>query len=284
MILNQEDINYKGKTVFKRLILTKDFAKLPKVLEDNEACFLFLRAGEIYFRTATNHLHVNEGDAMIAKCGNYFIENKTYPTSDQTKNITIIGAFFHAPIVRSFFENDLLLENFNTDADVKKVNVEPLLKTFIDALGYIFDHPEIADENLIKAKLKELLILLSKGDNSRTISSFVQSLFSPQSYNFNEVVQQNLYARLSLSELAFLCNMSLSTFKRQFLKMYGKPPASYFMAKKLERAHHIIKMGKTPISDVAYECGFETVSSFNRAFKKHYGLTPTESRLSQNEN
>jgi AraC-like DNA-binding protein len=147
----------------------------------------------------------------------------------------------------------------------------------------MLDNPTIADENLILTKLKELLLLLSKSEKASSINEFVNSLFVPYEYNFNEIIQQNLYSNLSLPEFAHLCNSSLATFKRKFTEFYKESPAKYILQKKLEKSIQLIRHKSKPISEIAYECGFETISNFDKAFKKQYGKSPSEYRLSQND-
>ena len=74
MILEQTEIKYKGKVVFERLVMSTGFKRVPKFFSENEACFLFLTKGAFHFRTPTNFLTFNESDAMLSKCGNYFME------------------------------------------------------------------------------------------------------------------------------------------------------------------------------------------------------------------
>ncbi len=56
------------------------------------------------------------------------------------------------------------------------------MKSFIDSINFMLDTPSIVDENLIVIKLKELLLLLSKSENSSSINSFVNTLFTPYEF------------------------------------------------------------------------------------------------------
>lgn len=283
MVLEQKEIKYKGKRVFEKLVMANDFKRIPKFFEEDEACFLFLTKGSFQFRTPTSVMTYSKNEAMLAKCGNYFIE----PVSVKKKKedtFSAIGAFFYPDIVKGFFETDLSLQNFQNNFDVIKVNVEPLMKSFIESIDFIIDNPTIADDNLILNKLKELLLILSKSENATSINDFVSSLFVPFEYNFNEIIQKNLYSNLSLAEYANLCNCSLATFKRKFNDLYKESPAKYLLLKKLEKSKQLLTLKSKPISEIAYESGFETVSNFNKVFKKFYLKTPSEHRLSQIDN
>lgn len=284
MILEQTEIKYKGKVVFERLVMSTKFKRVPKVFLEDEACFLFLTKGSFHLRTPTNFLTFTEGDAMLAKCGNYFIENISINEKADNEVISVVGAFFYPTIVKDFFQTDLSLKGFSLQNDASKINIEPLMKSFVDSLNFMLDNPTLADDNLIVNKLKELLILLSKSEKATSINEFVHSLFVPHEYNFKEIIQQSLYANLALSELAYLCGLSLATFKRKFSENYSQSPAKYFLLKKLEQAEALTQIKSKSISEIAYESGFETISNFDKAFKKQFGKSPSEYRLSQKDN
>lgn len=283
MILEQTEIKYKEKVVFERLVMSAKFKRVPKVFSEDEACFLFLTKGAFHLRTPTSLLTFTEGDAMLAKCGNYFIESIAINEKADNEIISVVGAFFYPRIVKNFFQTDLSLNGFQLQNDASKINIEPLMKSFVDSLNFMLDNPTLADDNLIVNKLKELLILLSKSEKAKSINEFVHSLFAPHEYNFKEIIQQNLYTNLALTELAYLCGSSLATFKRKFTENYNQSPAKYFRLKKLELAETLVQIKSKSISEIAFESGFETVSNFDKAFRKQFGKSPSEYRLSQKD-
>ena len=280
MVLEIKTIEYQGKIVFEKLIMSTHFKRIPKLFQEDEACFMFLTKGGFQFRTPTNIINFSEGDAMLAKCGNYFIEQVVVPQYTQSDTLEAIGVYFYPNIVKSFFETDLSLKHFQSHFDTTKVSVEPLLKSYLESIQYLIDNPYLADNNLIINKLKELLLLLSKSEKAPSIQAFVASLFVPHEYNFNEIIQKNLYSNLSLDDFAHLCSCSLATFKRKFAELYNESPAKYLLLKKLEKASEMLHIKSKPVADIAYDCGFETVTNFNKAFKKHYKKSPSEYRLS----
>lgn len=279
MVFDQKTIKYKGNRVFEKLVLSTDFKRIPKFFVENEACFLFVTEGSFKFRTPRALIEYKMNDAMLAKCGNYFIESQ--PHESNAKRLTVIGAFFYPDMVKSFFANDLSLAPFTKKYDVIKVNVEPLLKNYIESIDFLLENQDLVDDNMIFTKLKELLLILAKSEKAESISSFIVSLFEPTVYKFNEVIENNLYANISLPELAKLCNCSLATFKRKFSETYHASPNKYITQKKLEKATQLLQIKSMLITDIAYACGFETITYFNRIFKATYAKTPSEYRLSQ---
>jgi len=89
-----------------------------------------------------------------------------------------------------------------------------------------------------------------------------------------KAVEINVVNNVSLDELAFICNLSLSTFKRRFMKIYGIAPGKWLLQKRMELAGDLIlKNGERP-GEVFYKVGYENHSSFSQSFKQYFGVTP----------
>ncbi len=79
---------------------------------------------------------------------------------------------------------------------------------------------------------------------------------------------------IGLSEAARVLGLSESTFSRTFSKHFGIPFKKYVMIKKIEKAVKLLKTTELKVVDVAYECGFNSISGFYDTFKKITGTTP----------
>lgn len=89
----------------------------------------------------------------------------------------------------------------------------------------------------------------------------------------------SLYAEpLSVGWLAKLCAMSETNFRRVFTRALGRSPQSYLGSIRISMAAVELRSGGATVSDIARRCGFETLSSFNRLFRRQMGMTPREWR------
>lgn len=79
---------------------------------------------------------------------------------------------------------------------------------------------------------------------------------------------------LDIASLAKLCGLSQTHFRRLFKKTVGKPPASYLAQLRIASAMAELGRSRRPIAEIALACGFQTLSSFNRQFKRIAGLSP----------
>ena len=93
-------------------------------------------------------------------------------------------------------------------------------------------------------------------------------------------MEKNFMFNMPMERFGYLTGRSLSTFNRDFKKMYSVTPQKWLTQKRLALAHYqLVEMKKKPV-DVYLEVGFEDMSHFSSAFKKQYGYAPTRLRLS----
>ncbi|OJJ14653.1 AraC family transcriptional regulator [marine bacterium AO1-C] len=264
--------------VFIRLSMPFFDRTLKHYVED-EACFMFVNKGEVGVRSQEDYFKLNRNKAMLAKCLNYFFE----PSDDPGKcdeGIESVGVFLYPSLVKDLFEFDLSASNYTVDFNLKQIEVDKLLDHYRESIGILLDNPELADESMIKTKLKEFVLLMSKSQQAPSELDFLAALFKPNEVAFKTTIQHNLYANLSLEELAQLCHLSLSSFKRKFKEVFDESPKKYIARKKVERAAELLKSKELRISDVAYDVGFDSLSTFNRNFNSIYGKSPSEYRVS----
>lgn len=94
-----------------------------------------------------------------------------------------------------------------------------------------------------------------------------------------EMVTANMDSAITVEELAFLCHMSLSTFKRRFARIYSTSPNKWLLEKRMQKAAHLLRQGKYKASDIYLELGYESLSGFIQSFKQIHGLTPKQYQL-----
>ena len=100
-------------------------------------------------------------------------------------------------------------------------------------------------------------------------------------FEIRKAVETNIANNISVEDLAFLCNTSLSTFKRRFLKIYGTSPNKWILQRRMEMAKHLLLHHNEKPGEVYYKIGYETHSSFTQSFKQVYGVTPKDFQLQQ---
>ena len=255
------------------------FKRIPKEYFEDEACFVFVNEGEVSVRSQTDYMNLNYHSAILAKCLNYFFE-----TNDRQKQsgdgVEVIAVILYPALVEELFEFDLSTSNYSFDYNIKKIEVDRLLANYKESIDILLDNPELADESIIKTKLKEFVLLMAKSQDTPSQLDFLAAIFKPLDIEFKSTIQHNLYANLTIDELARLCHLSTSSFKRKFKESFNTSPKKYILQKKVEKAAVLLKTDSSRVSDIAYDVGFDSLATFNRNFTASYGKSPSEYRLS----
>jgi AraC family transcriptional regulator len=85
----------------------------------------------------------------------------------------------------------------------------------------------------------------------------------------------HLDAALDLGTLAQEAALSPFHFHRVFRGMVGETPLELVRRVRLERAAHRLRTSDAPVTEVAFDAGYETHEAFTRAFRAAYALSPT---------
>ena len=91
-------------------------------------------------------------------------------------------------------------------------------------------------------------------------------------------IKTNQAEDLSLGQVAKAVNTSTFYFCKMFKKATGLNFTEYLWRVRLEKAKNLLLNPNLRISEIAYEVGFQSLTHFNRVFKKVVGQSPTEYR------
>jgi AraC-like DNA-binding protein len=135
-------------------------------------------------------------------------------------------------------------------------------------------------------ELMSILHDLSISRNMRILSD--ASFNNTEQYTYNsrriektlEYMNQNFDKPITLNEVARLANMSDAAFSRFFKQRTGNTFIDSLTEIRLGHASRMLIDTTQSIAEVAYHCGFNNISNFNRIFKKKKSCTPKDFRES----
>lgn len=250
--------------------MTNDVVKTKVNLSMN--MFSFLQVGKKQVHFAGTSVAVNKDQSLLLKKGNWL----------WTELLDTESTYY----CKLFFFSEKILQEF-LDKHAKSrqlveekvpyfiISNDSYITSYLNTLSTISEAPPVFLKNLLAVKFEELMLyLLQKyGDN---FEFYLRSLIANETSGFRKIVESKIHSNLKLEEIAFLCNMSLSTFKRHFIKEYDISPGKWLQEKRLLKAKETLALGKLKPSDIYLDFGYNNLSNFSIAFKNKFGCSPTE--------
>ncbi|KIC95755.1 helix-turn-helix domain-containing protein [Flavihumibacter solisilvae] len=176
------------------------------------------------------------------------------------------------------------LKNFYSDIELKPriaaipkirtFNDHPLLRSCLASLVPYFELKDHFPENIASLKIIEAISILRAIDGG--IDDFLADFDEPGKIDIVGFMEKNFMFNMPMEKFGYLTGRSLTTFKRDFKKAFNTTPQKWLTQKRLELAHYQFSEKKKKPVDVYFEVGFENLSHFSYAFKKHFGYAPTE--------
>lgn len=158
----------------------------------------------------------------------------------------------------------------------KTPNSDQIKNYFIKTLNYSRQpHANIAE---IKSLAYKILSCIGTIDKERKINSSKYKCIS-EGISYLENDAQQL---LSIEEIARLCHVTSTYFRKLFKEYSGISPTQFRIQKKLETARTLLLTDNMTIAEISDYLGFENVSYFSKLFKKYETLSPIQYRNSLN--
>jgi len=161
-------------------------------------------------------------------------------------------------------------------------NQNPIIYSIINA---IFDEISSKKENsdyVISGLILSLLTIHSRemtlNMEKRADYTIIEKITPAISY-----VQSNYGEKITIEKLSSLCYVSNTSLRKLFQEFAKMSPLEYIHSVRIKHASILLLTTKKQIMDVAYECGYPTISSFNRKFFEHYKISPKEYRKQNKE-
>lgn len=160
-----------------------------------------------------------------------------------------------------------------------KLDKHPLLESLFSSLVPYFEMRDELPPDLAEIKIAECLTVLDACNPD--VKSVLSAFDEPGKVNLADYMEQHFLYNLSLEKFAYLTGRSLTTFKKDFQKVFRTTPGRWLTGKRLEHAHYQIAVNHRKPTDIFIEAGFENLSHFSYAFKKYFGYSPTEALIRQ---
>ncbi len=128
-----------------------------------------------------------------------------------------------------------------------------------------------------RIKLNELIYLILSEEDGCLRRKILRSS-DTDSGHFINVIYDNIFNDISIDTLAELTNRSLTSFKKEFKRLFNAPPHRWIIEQRLDRAKIMLTSTNRTVSEIGAECAFANISHFIKLFKQRYHVTPASFR------
>jgi AraC-like DNA-binding protein len=184
----------------------------------------------------------------------------------------------HLPIpkLKEFYARNRPKTRLLATQKIRNFGKHPLLESCLASLIPYFDLKGDLPENLATLKIEEAISILRTIDPD--VDGMLANFNDPGKINLADFMEKNFMFNMPMERFGYLVGRSLTTFKRDFKKAFNTTPQKWLTQKRLELAHYHINAQNRKPSEIYAEVGFENLSHFSSAFKKHFGYTPAAGR------
>jgi AraC-like DNA-binding protein len=271
-------IEYAGKPLFQsaKMVSPNSFRNTFQDM----ACFFYVLKGHGNLIESNGSHTIGKNEGLVKSCGNFI---SSYYKDVDGCDFEAIVIYFYPDVIKEIY-SELVPQVINEDLTAKppqRIIGNELIEQFINGMQLYFENQDLMDENLSRLKIKELLMILLKSNYFEGIVDLFNGLFSSGDKTFRDIVEKNICSNISLDQLAFLTNRSLSTFKRTFKKEFNESPARYIKRRRLEKAAEELIVSDDSITEIAFECGFQDLSTFSSVFREAFSESPSEYRMNR---
>lgn len=237
--------------------------------------FAYVRSGSASFHVADHSFTAHAGDLVICESGQIH-----YSDSYNTKN-HLDFLIFDTNLISSGFHNPHFQSPLVTAEELSSYGLtEPLLR-LLALVPEELDKKQPYYKDIISSAIRQFWFLLKrnlpravkvKDDNrrARLLEEFQELL---------DYIDTHYTEDLTLEDAAEMMHFSPSHFSKTFKKMMGMNYVTYVNMVRIEQAVRMLSDGQHRMIDIALECGFSNIRTFNRVFKEITGYTPTDFSL-----
>ncbi|MBE6871389.1 MAG: AraC family transcriptional regulator [Ruminococcaceae bacterium] len=236
--------------------------------------YYFIKGNVSYVIEERNYA-LKSGDILLIESSQL---HRPFPENDAEYERMVI--WIRPEFLQSISTTETDLASCFKAAFEKKINLIRPTGDFAATVSTIFSRidQENAEKNygsdiLKTSYLQELLILITRHMNEQSAAK--PTATSRLIERVNAYIEENIESQITLDMLASELFLSKCYMAREFKRISGCTLHRYIILKKLIYAKELIHNGET-LATACYKSGFNEYSSFLRAFKREFGISPRQ--------
>jgi AraC family transcriptional regulator, exoenzyme S synthesis regulatory protein ExsA len=157
--------------------------------------------------------------------------------------------------------------------NVLHVKPNDLWTYYFDSLTPYMTGTDGARDALTSLKVREAIMILV--ETNPELKNALFDFNEPGKMDLAAYMNKHFQYNVSLDRFAYLTGRSLSTFHRDFRRIFNTTPGRWLLEKRHNEAYYQIRTKGQKTTDVYLEVGFEDLSHFSSSFKKAFGIAPS---------
>lgn len=239
----------------------------------SEHAISFVVSGENMLDDGMNQQTFGEGDLYFCRRNQLLKYMKNPPEGGEFRSISM---FFTQDLLREFsIKYGYASSQRSAIPAYIQLDGKSVLANYMNSLR---QYEELFNQQpgspLYKIKQEEAILLLLKAYPE--LADVLFDFSDPGKIDLEAFMQQNYHFNVDMNRFAYLTGRSLSGFKRDFQKVFNSSPGRWLLQRRLKEAYVLLKEHKRAVGDVYLDLGFEDLSHFSFAFKKQYGMAPSQ--------
>ena len=233
----------------------------------NEMEFIYVEEGKLDIDVDGNVYGVKEGQIIIVSSNVMHAYLKTDPG-------TVIW------VAKVFLKN--ILGCLDTKQRMTDIYRNTLIIKATDRMKIIFSdliHAQYGKMNEFYSGIKVSELTIEILSNKNTIKQYIPTKMVENTeniYKMQQFIEENLYKDITLTMVADYLGFSPAYCSKYIKKNTNLNFLDYVNSVRLREAEELLQTTETCITEVAYSTGFKSIQCFNRIFKKHRGVTPSQ--------
>ena len=281
----------KGIDPFIRTVKIKKSSQLTGSWEDFDHLFIYIARGSCVY-------YYGKDQSCEMKAGDFILFPPYVPHSLRRDNSSMVQYIIHFDFFKDparvplrhqsalYMEEDqrppvplreTLFGNAVHYASFPVERIYTVERLFLE-LYQEFTEKKEGSELMQKALLCQLLCEALRADRKKEKPSAEVSEFQRSSGKLVDSVKDYIYLHynenLSNERLSNIAHVSPNYLSRLFQKHTGMPLHNFLISVRLEKARNLLLSGDCNVTEAAERCGFSSVHSFSKTFKRELGVSP----------
>lgn len=233
-----------------------------------------IMAGELRFTEADKETIGKAGETFLFR-RNLLVKCEKRPASDGKPYVIIYFVLEKGFLQQYAIKNDL--QRSDAMPDHKKalfLQPKPPLTSLLHSMYPYIEFGTPLSENMKRHKLEEAILALLEQDEH--LDHWLFDFEQQGKIDLRDFMQRNYMFNVPMTKYAELTGRSLSTFQRDFHRIFGTNATSWLLKRRLQAAYEAITVEHKAPVDFYLDLGFEDLAHFSRSFKHEFGCTPSQ--------